>query len=160
MKKIAIMALGLQPRSVVHFMSTRKPQEFHLIASDWGLSYIAKEQGYTSSNRTVLEEAGKQAGPVLFIYKCDPFDPESIENAVSKILERVRVKDEVDINYSGGTQAMSLVLGSVAILLLRKMPVKVFYSTSLSGGVNIFDHTKTLKKLFRRRYKLIPSHRS
>jgi len=157
MKKIAIMALGLQPRSVVHFMSTRKPREFHLITSAWGLSYIAREQGYTRSNLAVLEEAGKQAGSELFIYKCDPFDPESIWDAVSKVLERVKIKDEVDINYSGGTQAMSLVLGSLAIGLLRIMPVKVLYSTTLPGWEeNILDHTKILKELFGRLYELVP----
>ncbi len=160
MKKIAIMALGLQPLSVVHFLSQRRPQEFHVIASEWSLNYTAKEQGYAKPNLAVLEEAAKQAGTGLFIYRCDPFDPESIDEAVDKILKRVKVSDEVDINYSGGTQAMSLVLGSVAILLLSKMPVKVLYSTSLGGGVSIADHTKTLKKLFKRRYRLIPSRRA
>ena len=157
MKKIAIMALGLQPRSVVHFMATVKPREFHLIASDWGLSYTAGEQGYTNSNRAVLEEASKKLGFELFTYKCDPFDPVSIGDAVSKILERVKIEDEVDLNYSGGTQAMSLVLGSLAVGLLRIMPVRVLYSTSLFGEENIADHTKILKELIKRLYELHPS---
>jgi len=128
-----------------------------LIVSEWSLNYVAKEQGYAKPNIEILKETAQQVGSQLFVYECDPFDPESIEDAVHRILERVKINDWVDINYSGGTQAMSLVLGSVAVLLLNKMPVKVLYSTSSQEGVNIFDHTKTLKKLFKKRYKLVSS---
>ncbi len=158
MKRIAIMALGLQPRPVVHFVATRKPQECHLIASVEGLRYVAREQGYTRDNLAVVKGAGRRAGSKLFIYECDAFDPESIGDAVSKILERIKLEDEVDINYSGGTQAMSLVLGSVAIVLSRMMPVKVLYSTRTpSGKEKLLDHTKVLKQLFRRLYELVPT---
>ncbi len=158
MKKISIMALGLQPRPVVHFVATQKPQECHLIASAEGLRYVAREQGYTKDNLAVVKEAGRQAKSKLFIYECDAFDPESIGDAVSKILERVKIDDEVDINYSGGTQAMSLVLGSVAVVLSRIMPVKVLYSTRTPNGKEkLLDHTKVVKELFRRLYELVPT---
>jgi len=152
------MALGLQPRPVVHFVTTQRPQECHLIASAEGLRYIAREQGYTKSNLSIIKEAGKKVKSKIFIYECDAFSPESIGDAVSKILERMKIDDEVDINYSGGTQAMSLVLGSVAVVLSRIMPLKMFYSTKAKNGKEkLLDHTGVIKELFRRLYELVPT---
>lgn len=157
MKKIAILTLGLNPRPICHLMSKRKPQECHVVASLEGLRFVAREHSYTKTNLAVIREASKRTGCKLYLYKCDPFDPESIGDAIGKILARVRIDDELTINYSGGTQAMSLVLGSVALVLSRIMPVRVLYSTMLPNGKEkVLDHTQVLKDLFRRLYKLVP----
>jgi hypothetical protein len=106
----------------------------------------------------VLTSAAKRARCKLNIYPCDPFDPESIGNALGKILKKIDIDDDLAINYSGGTQAMSLVLGSVAIILSRIMPVQVLYSTrTLGGKEQIFDHTRVLKKLFMKLDEIVPS---
>ncbi len=157
MKKVAILTLGLHPRPLEHILMTRRPGECHLVASEDGLRYVAREHGYTKPNSRVLREAARKARCKLYIYKCDPFDPESIGDALGKILERIKMDDEVTINYSGGTQAMSLVLGSVAIVLTRIMPVRVLYSTRFPGGKEkIYDHTQALKELFRKLYEIVP----
>ena len=130
------------------------------MASPEGLKYIASEHGYKKSNAAVLRDAAKRAGCKLSVYHCDPFDPESIEDALGTILTKIKPGDEVTINYSGGAQAMSLVLGSVAIILSRIMPVKILYSTRAPGGEEkIYDHTKALGDLFRRLYEVLPEAR-
>ncbi len=156
--KVAILTLGFHPRPVEHIMLTQKPKACHVVASEDGLNYIASEHGYTKPNSTVLKETARRVRCKLSLYRCDPFDPESIGDALSKILEKIKPDDEVTINYSGGTQAMSLVLGSVAIVLTRIMPVRVLYSTrSLSGREKIFDHTQALRDLLRKLYEIVPS---
>jgi len=53
---------------------------------------------------------------------------------------------------------MSLVLGAVAIILSKIMPVKVLYSTRTPGGEEkIYDHTKVLKELFRKLNEIVSS---
>lgn len=156
MKK-AILTLGLHPRPLEHVILTQRPKECHVVASEEGLRYVAKEYGYTKPNSAVLREAARRARCKLRLYRCDPFDPESIGDALSKILEQVKLDDEVTINYSGGTQAMSLVLGSVAVVLTRIMPVRVLYSTRFPGGKEkTYDHTRVLKDLFRKLYEIVP----
>lgn len=156
--KVAILTLGFHPRPVEHIMLTQRPKECHVVASEDGLSYIASEHGYTKPNSTVLKETARRARCKLNLYRCDPFDPESIGDALSRILEKIKSDDEVTINYSGGTQAMSLVLGSVAILLTRIMPVRVLYSTRTAGGKEkILDHTQALRDLLRKLYEIVPS---
>lgn len=156
--KVAILTLGFHPRPLEHIILTQRPKECHVVASEDGLRYIASEHGYTKPNSTVLNEAAGRARCKLHLYRCDPFDPESIGDALSKILKKIKPDDEVAINYSGGTQAMSLVLGSVAVVLTRIMPVRVLYSTRSPGGrEKIFDHTQALRDLFRRLYEIVPS---
>lgn len=156
--KIAILTLGFHPRPVEHIMSTQHLDECHVVASGEGLRYVASEHGYTKPNSAVLKEAARRARCKLLLYRCDPFDPESVGHALSKILVQIKIDDEVTINYSGGTQAMSLVLGSVALVLTRIMPVRVLYSVRTSKGKEkIFDHTQALRDLFRKLYDIVPS---
>ncbi len=156
--KIAILTLGFHPRPVEHILFTEQPDECHVIASEEGLSYIASEHGYIKPNSTVIKEAARRTQSKIRFYKCDPFDPESVGDALSKALAQITIDDEVIINYSGGTQAMSFVLGSVALVLTRIMPVRVLYSIRTSDGKEkIFDHTQTLRDLFRKLYDIVPS---
>jgi hypothetical protein len=155
--KITIMTLGFHPRPLEHILLTKKPQICYVVTSTEGLRYTASEHGYTKPNSVILRDAARKARSKLNILKCDPFEPESIGDAIGKILEKIKSGDEVTINYSGGTQAMSLVLGSVAIVLSRVMPVKVLYSTKAPGGKEkILDHTESLKELYRRLYEIVP----
>jgi hypothetical protein len=155
--KVAILTLGFHPRPLEHIILTQRPKECHVVTSEEGLSYIASERGYTKPNSTVLKEAARRVRCKLNLYRCDSFDPESIGDAISKILEKIKSDDEVTINYSGGTQAMSLVLGSVAVVLTRIMPVRVLYSTRSPGGKEkIFDHTQALRDFFHRLHDVVP----
>jgi hypothetical protein len=155
--KVAILTLGFHPRPIEHILLSKKPHECHLIASEDGLRYTASEHGYTEQNSVVLKSVAKKVGCKLNIYRCDPFDPESIGDALSKIIKKIDLEDDLMINYSGGTQAMSLVLGSVAVILSRMMPVKVLYSTRMPGGKEkIYDHTRVLKEIFKKLYEIAP----
>lgn len=155
--KIAILTLGFHPRPLEHIILTKRPRTCHVITSKEGLRYVASEQGYTKPNFVVLKESARRARCKLHFHRCDPFDIESIGDALGKILKRVNSDDEVMINYSGGTHAMSLVLGSVAVVLTRIMPVRVLYSTHVpSGEEKIFDHTQALKNLFHKLYEFMP----
>ncbi|HDI12779.1 MAG: hypothetical protein DRN83_02035 [Hadesarchaea archaeon] len=155
--KVAIMTLGFHPRPVEHIMLTKRPDECHVIASVEGLRYTASEHGYKKPNSAVLKKAAHRARCKLFFHRCDPFDPESVGDALSKVLDRIKIDDEVIINYSGGTQAMSLVLGSVAIVLSRMMPLQVLYSIRTPDGEEkILDHTEVIRELFRKLYDVVP----
>lgn len=156
--KIGIFALGLHPKPLELLMEKRKFDICHIIASKDGLSYVAKEHGYTIPNSQVLKKAASRGKTKIKIYECDPFDPESISDAIGQIIEQIKMEDEVAINYSSGTQVMSLILGSVAIVLSRIMPVRILYSTRpVSGKEQILDHTKALKDLFSRLYEIVPA---
>jgi len=155
--RVAILTLGFHPRPLEHIILTKKPQVCYIVTSSEGLKYTASEHGYKKPNSVVLQDAARKARCKINILRCDPFDPESIGDAIGQIMEKIKGTDEVTINYSGGTQAMSLVLGSVAIILSRVMPIKVLYSTKTPGGQEkILDHTESLKELFRRLYEIVP----
>jgi hypothetical protein len=156
--KVAILTLGFHPRPLEHVLLTQKPNECHIIASEDGLRYIASEHGYTKQNLIVLKSVARRIRCKLHVYRCDPFDPASMGDALSKILKKINLDDDVTINYSGGTQAMSLVLGLVSIFLSRMMPVKVLYSTQAPGGKEkIYDHTKVLNELFSKLDEIVPN---
>ncbi len=155
--KVAIVTLGFHPRPVEHIMLIKRPDECHVIASVEGLRYTASEHGYKKPNSAVLKEAARRTRCRLFLHRCDPFDPESVGDALSEVLSRIKIDDEVIINYSGGTQAMSLVLGSVAIVLSRIMPIQVLYSIRTpSGEEKVLDHTRIIRELFRKLYDIVP----
>lgn len=155
--KVAILTLGFHPRPLEHVIITQKPDVCHVIASPEGLGYIASEHGYKKSNATVLRDAAKRARCKLKIYLCDPYSPKSISDAVGAIITKFKPRDKVTINYSGGTQAMSLVLGSVAVVISKFTSVKILYSTRVpQGKEKIYDHTRELNDLFQMLYEAIP----
>ena len=158
MRKVAILTLGLHPRPLELVILKKRPKICHVVAGEDGLKYVAREQGYEKSNLEVLKAAAKKVKAKLQIYQCDPFDPESIGDALGQILENLKPDDRVMINYSGGTQAMSLVLGSVAIVLSRIMQVDILYSTrTAKGEEKIYDHSEVLKELFHKLYEIVPN---
>jgi hypothetical protein len=136
----------------------KKPDICFLVASKNGLEYVAEEHGYKKPNSAVIREATRKVGCKTHVIECDdPFDPESIGDALGQVLERLRSDDEVIINYSGGTQAMSLVLGSIAVVLSRIMSIQIIYSTARPGRKEeILDHSKELRELFRKLHEIIP----
>lgn len=151
------MTLGLHPRPIEHIIEEKRPDVCYLVASEDGLKYTAREQGYEKPNLNVIRTAARKARCKLSIHYCDPFDPESIGDALGAVLERIKPEDEVIINYSGGTQVMSLVLGSVAIVLSRIMPIQILYSTARPGKrEKILDHSRELRELFHRLYEIVP----
>jgi hypothetical protein len=157
MRKVAILTLGLHPRPLVHVIEEKKPNMCYLVASKDGLKYTAKEQGYTKPNLKVIREAARKARCRVSIHNCDPFNPESIGDALAEVLEQIKPEDQVIINYSGGTQVMSLVLGSVAVVLSRIMPIQILYSTARPGKrEQLLDHSKKLRELFHRLYEIVP----
>lgn len=158
MRKVAILTLGFHPRPLEHIIAVKKPNICYVVSSDSGLKYIANEHGYTKPNMAVIKDAAKKARCKAEVYICDPFDPESIGDSIGKVLELLKPNDQVMINYSGGTQAMSLVMGSVAIVLSRIMKIQILYSTKAPGGKEILlDHSEKLRELFHKLYEIVPS---
>ncbi len=158
MRKVAILTLGFHPRPLEHVMHEKKPDVCYVVTSENGLKHVAEEHGYNETNLVVLTAAAKKSKCKLQIFKCDAFDPESIGDSIGKVLEQLKPDDQVMINYSGGTQAMSLVLGSVAIVLSRIMEIQILYSTRSPGGKEkLLDHSKKLSELFHKLYEIVPS---
>lgn len=157
MRNVAILTLGFHPRPLEHIIEIKKPNICFVVSSDNGLNHVATEHGYDAANSVVLKRAAAKTKCKLNIVKCDPFDPESIGDALGQVLEQLKSDDQLLINYSGGTQAMSLVLGSVAIVLSRIMSIQILYSTRTPGGKEkILDHSKELRELFHRLYEIVP----
>lgn len=155
--KVAILTLGFHPRPLEHVIATQRPDVCHVVTSPEGFHYVASEHGYKKSNARVLRDVSKRTRCKLKVHFCDPFDPDSISNAVGVVLTKLKPRDKVIINYSGGTQAMSLVLGSIAVVISNLVCVKLLYSTRLpQGKEKIFNHTKGLNNLFRKLHKIVP----
>jgi homoserine dehydrogenase len=150
--KIAIQGLGEVPSALLFVLEREKPEACHIICSDYQLKYVAKHAGYDKSNERVLEEAAERLGVDVIFHLCDVFDPSAVGEELGKILEKVdSEKDELIVNYTGGSAVVKLLLGAVGVLLSTVMKAKVIYAIKYPHGMEISrDHTEVLKGLFKR----------
>jgi hypothetical protein len=156
--KVAILSLAFNTRALEYVILIKKPKVCHVIAPKDGLSRVAKEHGYTKSNRNVLCDVGAKVGCKMQFYTCDLYDPWSISNAIGKILTKIDIEDEIMINYSAGSRSMSLMLGALAVVLARLVKVKVIYSAlTPSGEEKIFEHTEPLVDFFKSLQRILPN---
>lgn len=150
--KVAIQGLGEVPTTVLLVLEQEKPDVAHVICSDYQLNYVAKDAGFDKTNEEVIKAKAKELGIELEFHVCDVFDPSSVGEDLGDILDKVDPKrDELVINYTGGTAVVRLLLGTMGVVLSSVMKAKVVYAVKYSGGLEISkDHTDVLKNIFER----------
>lgn len=148
--KVTLQGLGEIPTTIDLVLNLEKPDIAHIICSDYQLNYVASRAGYKKRNELVLRDIAKKTKTRLVFQKCDVFNPVSIGEVLAKIIKEIDPKkDEVIINYSGGTAVVRLLLGTLGVVLSTMMNGKVLYAIKYPRGIEITsDHTKDLKDIF------------
>ncbi len=148
--KVAIQGLGEVPTTIEIVLKKEKPDVTYIVTSDYQLKLVAPHAGYNVSNKEVVERAAKKVKAKVKFKKCDPFDPESVTEAIRQILEEIDPKkDEVIVNYTGGSSLVRLLLGATGVVLPTVMKAKVLYAIKYPEGTEITaDHTGVLREIF------------
>jgi hypothetical protein len=147
--KVAIQGLGEVPTSVLLVLKRERPEITYVICSDYQLKYVAKRAGFDKSNEEVIKEAATKAKTKVIFRRCDVFDPSSVGKVLGDILDQLDpYKDEVVINYTGGTAVVRLLLGTLGMIISTTMNVKIIYAIKYRRGVEIAkDHTRVLRDI-------------
>jgi len=147
--KVAIQGLGEVPATIELVLKKEKPDITYIICSDFQLKYIATQAGYKKANERVIKDAAKKVGTKVIFYKCDVFDPKSISETVRQILQKIDIKkDEIIVNYTGGSSVVRLLLGTIGIMLAGFARVKLIYAIQYPKGIKIeTDQTEVLKEV-------------
>ncbi len=148
--KIAIQGLGEVPTTIEIVLKKEKPDITYIVTSDYQLNLVAPHAGYKLSNREVIEKTARKVKTEVKFKKCDPFDPESVSKTIREILEEIDPeKDEVIVNYTGGSSLVRLLLGATGVVLPTVMKAKVLYAIKYPEGTEIMaDHTRMLREIF------------
>ena len=147
--KVAIQGLGEVPKTIEIVLRDEKPSRTYIICSEYQANLVASKSGYTKSNEEVIKEAAKKTGTEVIFYKCDVFDPRSIYEAIKKVLQQVDIKkDEIIVNYTGGSAVVRLLLGTISIMLSRFARVRILYAIDYPKDVKVdADQTEALKEV-------------
>lgn len=148
--KVLIQGLGEVPATIELALEEEKPDVTYILCSDYQLNYVAHSANYIKPNRQVVTEAARKVGAKLVLKKCDVFDPESISDAIHSIMKKIDPsKDEVVVNYSGGSAPVRLFLGVLGIHLTTFAPkTRVLYAISYPKGIKIAtNQTEKLQRL-------------
>jgi hypothetical protein len=147
--KVLIQGLGEVPTTVEIALAKEKPDITYVMCSDYQLSY--SHPAYKKSNKDVITEAAKKTNTKIVFNKCNVFEPKSIHDCLTNILHKVDIsKDEIVINYTGGSAPVRLFLGVVGVQLSKFSPkTKIIYAINYKKeGLGITDnHTEKLKEL-------------
>lgn len=148
--KVAIQGLGEVPTTIEIVLKKEKPDVTYIVTSDYQLNLVAPHAGYKVSNKEVVERAAREVKAKVKFKKCDPFDPESVGKTIREILEEIDLKkDEVVVNYTGGSSLVRLLLGATGVVLPTVMKAKVLYAIKYPEGTEIMaDHTGILREIF------------
>jgi len=142
------------PATIESLLRKEKPDVTYIVCSDYQLDYVAKEAGYTKPNKDVIADVAKETKTRVIIRKCDVFDPAGVAETVGNILREVKEKDEVIVNYTGGSAVVKLMLGVLGVALSSLVGSKVVYVVKYPSGFEVTaDHTEVLKDIFK---KLMP----
>lgn len=150
--KIAIQGLGEVPTTVLVVLEREKPEVSYIICSDYQLKHVAKDAGFDKSNEETIREKAEKLGCKVEFRVCDVFDPTSVGEILGEILAGLDPKkDEVVVNYTGGTAVVRLLLGTMGVVVSNIMKGRVIYAIKYPGGLDISrDHTEALKSIFER----------
>lgn len=150
--KVAIQGLGEVPTTVLLVLEQEKPQVTHVICSDYQMKHVAGYAGYDKPNEEEVREAAKKHGAEVVFHECDVFDPSAVGEVLEKILGGLDPKkDELVINYTGGTAVVRLLLGAMGVVVSLVMNAKVIYAIRYPKGLYISeDHTEVLRDIFHR----------
>jgi hypothetical protein len=155
--KVAIQGLGEVPATIELVLEREKPDVTYILTSDFQLKYIASHAGYKEANEAVITEAGKRTGTKVVFKECDCFDPKSVTDAIAKVLQEIEIeRDEIIINYTGGTAVVRLLLGSTGFMLSGFANVRLVYAIRYPKGPKITsDQTEVIKEVFPSDLRLI-----
>lgn len=147
--KVAIQGLGEVPKTIELVLRDEKPSRTYIIGSEYQFKYVASKAGYTKSNEEVVKEAAKKTGTEVVFCKCDVFDPKSVSETIRQILRKVDVKkDEILINYTGGSSVVRMLLGAIGVILAGFARVRLIYAIQYPKGVKVeADQTELLKEV-------------
>ncbi len=147
--KVAIQGLGENPVSIELVLKKERPDVTYIICSNDLLKHVAFNAGYTRPNEEFIKTVAKRTNTRVVFEKCDIFSPESVTNAIRRVMGRVRDEDVVVINYTSGTAVMRLLLGLLGVFTSMKRPTKILYAVKYRDGIGFTaDHTKALKGIF------------
>lgn len=137
--KVLIQGLGEIPATVELALKKEKPKVTYIICSNYQLNYTARTGGYSKPNKQVIREAARKVGAKVVFQRCNTFEPASISKALRKVLEQIDpYKDEVIINYAGGSAPVRLFLGVLGVELARfATRTKILYAIHYPKGVKI-----------------------
>lgn len=147
--KVLIQGLGEVPATIELALKKEKPEITYILCSDYQLNYTASSRGYTKPNRQVVTEAARKVKAKVVFKRCNVFDPASISAAVRGIVERVDpLKDEIVINYAGGSAPVRLFLGVLGVELSRfAAKTKILYAIRYPGDLKMAaDQTGPLRE--------------
>jgi hypothetical protein len=149
--KVLIQGLGEVPATVEFAIEKERPDVTYIFCSEFQTRAIATGHGYKQPNKTVIEKTARRFKTKVVWQLCDVFDIRSIGGALVRTFEKIKRTDEVLVNYTGGAASVRLLLGVGAILLSRKMPVKIIYAIRYKSGTEIYlNQTESLKEVFKR----------
>jgi len=147
--KVLIQGLGEIPITAELALEKEKPDVAYVMCSDYQLMYVHPD--YQKSNKDVITETARKTKSKVVFKRCNVFDPKAVRDCLADILHRVDpAKDEVVVNYTGGSAPVRLFLGVFGVQLAKFSPkTKILYAISYKKeGVEFSDnHTEMLKEL-------------
>jgi len=148
--KVAIQGLGEVPTTIELVLKKEKPDVTYIICSDFQLAYVAAHAGYKKTNEKVVKDVAKETGTEVIFWKCDVFDPKSVSDAIRQILQKADIKkNEIIINYTGGSAVVRLLLGAIGIMLARFARVRLVYAIQYPKGMKFeANQTDLLMEVF------------
>jgi hypothetical protein len=153
--KVLIQGLGEVPATVEFAIEKEKPDVTYIFCSQFQMRSTATSCGYKRPSKDVIERTAKRFKTKVVWRPCDIFDVKSIGEALTKTFKEIKPTDEVLVNYTGGAASVKLLLGVSAILLSRKIPIKIIYALRYKAGTEIYiNQTDDLKEIFKRFQRL------
>jgi len=148
--KVAIQGLGEVPTTIELVLTKERPDITYILTSDFQLKYVASHAGYKKPNEAVIKEVGKKTDTKVVFKECDCFDPKSVVGTITEVLQEIEVeKDEIIINYTGGTAVVRLLLGATGFMLSGFANVRLVYAIRYPKGPTITaDQTDVIKEVF------------
>jgi len=148
--KVAIQGLGEVPATIELVLEKERPDVTYILASDFQLKYVASHAGYKKANEAVIKEVGKRTGTKVVFKECDCFNPKSVAGTITDVLQEIEVeRDEIIINYTGGTAVVRLLLGATGFMLSGFANVRLLYAIRYPKGPSITsDQTDVIKEVF------------
>lgn len=148
--KVAIQGLGEVPATIELVLKKEKPNLTYIVCSDFQLKHIATHAGYKKANEIVVKDVAKKVGTEVIFCKCDVFDPKSVSETIRQILQKVDIKkNEILINYTGGSALVRLLLGAIGVMLAGFARVRLIYAIRYPKGMKFeANQTEVLREVF------------
>jgi hypothetical protein len=147
--KVLIQGLGEAPEAVEYALLREKPEVTYILCSNYQLNYVARRRRYPKRNEEVVNEAAQKVGAKVVFKRCNVFDPASINKTLREILKEIDpYKEEIVINYAGGSAPVRLFLGVLGVELAKfTTKTKILYTIYYPKGIKMeSNHTEKLQE--------------